>query len=516
MLMVRPDRTRSDGAARQHRSGLDHRALAITFAAFAAFAGLVAIFSGGDDGIWGAWAACGYGVTAIAVWRWPDSLAAILPALIFGLAAPLAWLAIRAPGTPDVETVTRSASLLLHHGSPYLPRGQLVSWKDYNPYLPAMTAFGLPKAAGLPGLLGDPRPWLAVASAAVFAVAFSLGMPHRARRCASCRGDVLRYAVLAVASPICALSLAVGITDPPLLALMCLALALTARRSQPALAGLVIGVACAMKAIAWPALPVIAAMLASRDGTRTAARFCIASVVTAAALVVAMAPALLTRRSGFLENTVLFPLGATPQHTPAASPLPGHLLAVTGPAGHAAAICLVVVAALAVAASLVVRPPADTRAATWRLAIGLALLFALAPDARFGYFAYPAALVGWLAITGRAQAAAAGTAAPEAATAPAAATVATAAESTAESMATEITATGGTVAEASAAEATTAGTATVPTTAQGARGGTAHGVTPKPVLNLLLPALGLAARVRLRWRRRWRSRPAAGSASGRG
>src|SRR5258706_357353 len=157
MLMVRGHRTRSDGAARRHGSGLDHRALAITFAAFAAFAGLVAVFSGGDDGIWGAWAACGYGVTAIAVWRWPDSLAAILPALIFGLAAPLAWLAIRAPGTPDVDTVTRSASLLLHHGSPYLPKGQLHRWTDYNPYLPAMTAFGLPKAAGLPGLLGDPR-----------------------------------------------------------------------------------------------------------------------------------------------------------------------------------------------------------------------------------------------------------------------------------------------------------------------------------------------------------------------
>jgi hypothetical protein len=33
----------------------------------------------------------------------------------------------------------------------------------------------------------------------------------------------------------------------------------------------------------------------------------------------------------------------------------------------------------AAAASLVVRPPLDTGAATWRLAIGLALFFALAP-----------------------------------------------------------------------------------------------------------------------------------------
>jgi hypothetical protein len=411
--MVRPDRTRSDGAARPHGSGLDHRALAITFAVFAAFAGLVAIFSGGNDGSWGAWAVGGYAVTAIAVWRWPDSLAALVPALLFGLVAPLVWLAVRAPITPDVETVTRSAMLLVHHGSPYLPKAQLVSWQSYNPYLPAMTVFGLPKAAGLPGLLGDPRPWLALASVAVFALAFALDMPHRVTGCGPCRGSAVRYAVLAVASPIVALSLAVGITDPPVLALMCLGFALTARRSQSALAGLAIGVACAMKSIAWPAVPVIAAMLATRDGGRAAVRFCVSSLVTAAALVLAFAPALLTRSSGFIDNTVLFPLGATPQQTPAASPLPGHLLADTGSAGHVATVALLAVVALAVAASLVVRPPVDTRAATWRLAVGLTLFFALAPDARFGYFAYPGALLGWLVITGRARGSAPGATAEE-------------------------------------------------------------------------------------------------------
>jgi hypothetical protein len=487
MLMVRPDRTRS-GGGRPHGSGLDRRALIITFLAFAAFAGLVAVFSGGNDGVWGAWAVGGYAVTAVAVWRWPNSLAALLPALAAGLAAPLAWLAIRAPGTPDVETVTRSASLLLHHGSPYLPKALLRTWKDYNPYLPAMTAFGLPKAAGLPGLLGDPRPWLAVATAAVLAVAFSLGSPHGATRCPSCRGTVLRYVVLAVASPLLALSLAVGITDPPVLALMCLGLALTAGRSRPALAGLAIGVACAMKSIAWLALPVIAAMLASRDGARAAARFSIASVATAAALVVAMAPALLIRPSGFLQNTVLFPLGATRQHTPAASPLPGHLLAGTGSAGHAAAIGLLIAAGLAVAASLVVRPPADTRAATWRLAIGLALLFALAPAARFGYFAYPGALLGWLAITARSRAGA------EKGTAPG---VAAAAAAPAEASTT-----GPAAAEATATETTATGAAS-------------QGATTTPVPSRPTPTPGPpAAKLWLRWWRAWRSRPATGNASG--
>jgi hypothetical protein len=494
MLMVRPDRTRS-GGGRPHGSGLDHRALVITFMAFAAFAGLVAVFSGGNDGAWGAWAVGGYAVTAVAVWRWPNSLAALLPALAVGLVAPLAWLAIRAPGTPDVETVTRSAGLLLHHGSPYLPKAQLLRWTDYNPYLPAMTAFGLPKAAGLPGLLGDPRPWLAVATAAVLAVAFSLGMPHGATRCPSCRGSVLRYVVLAVASPVLALSLAVGITDPPVLALMCLGLALTAGRSRPALAGLAIGVACAMKSIAWLALPVIAAMLASRDGARAAARFSIASVATAAALVVAMAPALLTRPSGFLQNTVLFPLGATRQHTPAASPLPGHLLAGTGSAGHAAAIGLLIAAGLAVAASLVVRPPADTGAATWRLAIGLTLLFALAPAARFGYFAYPVALLGWLVITGRSRASATKDTAPGIAAA--------------ETTPAGASATGATAGEATTPDGTATGAdATV-------HGTTAKGATTTPVPGRPAPAPSPAtAKLWLRWWRAWRSRPATDNASG--
>jgi hypothetical protein len=494
MLMLRPDRTRS-GGGRPHGSGLDHRALVITYLVFAAFAGLVAVFSGGNDGVWGAWAVGGYAVTAVAVWRWPDSLAALLPALAVGLAAPLAWLAIRAPATPDVGTVTQSAILLLHHGSPYLPQAALDSWQDYNPYLPAMTAFGMPKAAALPGLLGDPRPWLAVATAAVLAVAFSLGSPHGVTRCPSCRGSVLRYVVLAVASPVLALSLAVGITDPPVLALMCLGLALTAGRSRPALAGLAIGVACAMKSIAWLALPVIAAMLASRDGARAAARFSIASVATAAVLVVAMAPALLTKPSGFLQNTVLFPLGATRQRTPAASPLPGHLLAATGSAGHIAAIGLLILAGLAVAASLVVRPPSDTRAATWRLAIGLAVLFALAPAARFGYFAYPAALLGWLAITGRSRAGA------EKGTATGAAA--------AEAIAAEASTTGPAAGEATATEATA--TATEAT----ATGAASRETTTRPVPSRPTPAPGPpAAKLWLRWWRAWRSRPATGNASG--
>ena len=74
----------------------------------------------------------------------------------------------------------------------------------------------------------------------------------------------------------------------------------------------------------------------------------------------------------------------------------------TGRAGHLAAIGLLIAAALVIAGSLVVRPPADVPAATRRLAIALAVMFVLAPATRFGYFSYPVALLGWLAMTSQA------------------------------------------------------------------------------------------------------------------
>ena len=137
-----------------------------------------------------------------------------------------------------------------------------------------------------------------------------------------------------------------------------------------------------------------------------AGQFVAASLLTTAGLIAATAPGLLARPAGLLQNIVLYPLGMTMHKTPAASPMPGHLLAVTGKAGHLAAVGLLIAAALVIAGSLVVRPPADVPAATRRLAIALAVMFVLAPATRFGYFSYPVALLGWLAMTSRAAKAA--------------------------------------------------------------------------------------------------------------
>jgi hypothetical protein len=132
----------------------------------------------------------------------------------------------------------------------------------------------------------------------------------------------------------------------------------------------------------------------------------------------------------------------------------------------------------------VVRPPADTGAATWRLAIGLALFFALAPDARFGYFAYPGALLGWLLITGRFRRPAPGAAVEQ--TAPAAA----APEGAAAAETATSTSRAGTT-EAVAAAAVPAQASTVPA----------------------WPVLAAAKAKVIRFWLRWRSRPATGNIS---
>jgi hypothetical protein len=154
-----------------------------------------------------------------------------------------------------------------------------------------------------------------------------------------------------------------------------------------------------MKATAWPAVPVFTAMLAARDAAKAAWRFLGVTLMVAVVLSAALAPAALTDPYAFLQNIVLFPLGLTKHKTPAASPLPGHLLAMTGVAGHWAAVGLLLAGGLGFAISLIVRPPLDAPAVAWRLALGLAVMFTLAPATRWGYFVYPIGLVGWLVLT---------------------------------------------------------------------------------------------------------------------
>ena len=395
------------------------------YAAFGAYAVAAAVFSGGRDQVWAIWAACGYTVALFMLWRWSGirvRIAAAGVSVALAVLAPLLWLSVAYRLEDGMMVIDRSATLLLHHGLPYLSATQVTSWLSYNPYLPVMTLFGLPSAAGLGGLAGNSGVWIAIGTVVPLAAAFWIARPHRG--CATCRRDALLATAVAVASPVVGLNLAVITTDPPVLAFILLALALagrpagTSRVAGAVGSGVALGVACDLKSTAWLAVPVLAAMFAARDGARAAGRFVAASAVTVVLLVAALAPAALTSLRGadaLVQNSVLFPLGLTRYKTPAESLLPGHLLTAMGAAGHVISVGLLLAAGLGIVISLVIRPPRDVPAAAWRLAVGLALIFLLGPDVRFGYFIYPLGLIGWLALTattGETQAGPAGAQAP--------------------------------------------------------------------------------------------------------
>jgi hypothetical protein len=247
------------------------------FAVSAVFALVTALTSFyAPERMWGAFAAISYAVSAVtaAVVRRRGVSLAVLISLAGAVAAPLAWMAVTGMMQPEVAVIIRSAAMLVHYGTPYASPAALAaahSWRAYDPYLPALVVFGVPRVF-VGGLLSDPRIWFGIAFAATFGAAA-------------------------------------------------------------------------------------------------------------------------------LANTVLYPLGLAKVASPAASLLPGHLLANTGTLGHWTALMLMVLAGAAVGAWMIVRPPRDVHVAGWRLTLGLALLFVLAPASRVGYFVYPLGLAAWLLLS---------------------------------------------------------------------------------------------------------------------
>jgi hypothetical protein len=372
--------------------------LAAGLVACALFAGGVSLFSKDPlHRLWGTSAAIAYALAALAVMAWRSrqttGVDIALGVMVCGaILVPLLWMVWTGHGEPEVGVVANSAKTLIKHGTPYRSSKVLATTTDpnqYNPYLPLMAAFGVPQALLGHGPLTDPRVWFGVVFLVVFAVALKVAGAR----------DCIRWALLVTASPIIAFELCVGGTDVPMVAFMCLGFALLWRpgKSNTIGGGLALGIASSMKATAWPALVVAFALLYVRDGKREAWRF---TAVSLAVVAVIVGPFAVLRPGSLVKNTILFPLGLASVKSQADSPLLGHVLAQTG------VVILLIGSGLAIAVSLVIRPPTDVPAAAVRLVIGLSAMFVLAPSTRFGYFIYPAALVLWLLIAqaGRASA----------------------------------------------------------------------------------------------------------------
>jgi hypothetical protein len=400
---------------------MPRRWLAGIFAVSAIYALLVAVIS--SDYVhqtWGTIAACGYGLATVAAlvprkYLIPgrnNAGADLAVALAFcgGLVVPLGWLVAHGLRQPEVMVIARSGAGLIHHGTPYPSAAALAATANpnaYNPYLPVMSLFGVPRAlANSP--LTDPRIWFGL----VFVVVFWLALRKAGAR------DPARWMVLVTGCPVIAFTLATGGDDAPMVAFLCLGFAYLWRSisvsregdgwPSPAWqdgsvkAGLALGVAASMKATAWPAVAVGIALLAAACGRRAAVRFTLTAV---SVFVVCVGPFLALDPKALVENTVEFPLGLAHVVSAAASPLPGYLIAETGHAGHAIVVAALVLAGIGIAASLVFRPPRTVPRAMGLLAGAMTLMFLLAPSTRYGYFIYPLCLVIWLlvAVAGRRQ-----------------------------------------------------------------------------------------------------------------
>ncbi|WP_328667258.1 DUF2029 domain-containing protein [Streptomyces sp. NBC_00322] len=300
---------------------------------------------------------------------------------------PLLWLIAIGRAQMEVGVVERGAQLLLSSGSPYQPNPHAVP--DFNPYLPGMSLFGIPHALFGDSVFTSARVWslLGFLAAVIAAVRVSAksgaGVPAN---CARVTG-----VLWLIACPVVALPLAIGGVDPPVVALICLTLAYS-QRGHAGRAGLVLGVAAALKGTAWPALPVVIAVLAVRHGRRAALR-CAAAASGIAVL--AVLPALLRDSGAFYENAILYPFGLSDTKSSAESPLLGHLIVSVVPNGEAVTMALILLSAVGLGMSLLVRPPRNTVAAANRLALGLGLIIMLSPATRVGYAIYPLILLTW-------------------------------------------------------------------------------------------------------------------------
>ncbi|MEV0266805.1 glycosyltransferase 87 family protein [Streptomyces sp. NPDC050617] len=347
--------------------------------------------------VWGIAAAAGYGcaavVAAVSARRWARNAAVV--ALIGAVVVPLVYLTVIDRAQMEVGVVERGADLLLHSGTPYNSDPHAVP--DFNPYLPGMAIFGIPRVLFGDSFLGSARLWFLVGFLAAAFGALRVSLKGTGKGAAGGTGATPAGTsgstgfLWLIACPVVALPLTIGGVDPPVIALVCLALAFT-HRGRAGRAGLALGVAAALKWTAWPAVPVVVALLWACRGRRDAIR-CAAGAAGIAVL--SVVPVALVDTGAFYQNVVLYPLGLGPTQSSAESPLLGHLIVSVVPQGKAVAVALILISALAVGASLLLRPVRDVVSAADRLALGLLLAIVLSPATRIGYAIYPVVLLLW-------------------------------------------------------------------------------------------------------------------------
>ncbi|MEV6488718.1 glycosyltransferase 87 family protein, partial [Actinoplanes sp. NPDC051633] len=209
----------------------------------------------------------------------------------------------------EVLVVERMGASLWSSGTPYLSHDAIAALpvserlSEYRPYQPGMALFGLPRAWFGDVWWTDSRVWFFVVTAAALVWAVRLFPAARAAQSAT-------------VFPVCALTLATGGDDMPVLALCLLALALCASDRYLA-AGVVVGVAAALKLFAFPVVAVLVVLAVATGNGRRLIPFAVGLPV------LALVPSLLVNADALVENVIRFPLGHGLVSSPAQSPFPG-------------------------------------------------------------------------------------------------------------------------------------------------------------------------------------------------
>ena len=376
-------------------AGLD----ALLYGAAAAFAVVVALGAGIPQfREWGRIAVGSYAagaLVAVAMWRAGAGIrsrvllaaAVFLAVAIVPLALETVWRSHSGPGThaqSEVIITEEAAQALVEGHNPYAKtylRGPLaarpVPTKTHLPYLPGMLVFGLPRTLDDASPLTDARVWFAICSIVTLGIALGRSDALPAAK--------LRTAQVAVILPTGALLMATGGDDLPVLALMLLALVLLSDR--PRWAGLVCGLAAALKQTAWPLIPFLLLAAPQRRKVATGLGLVLLPVLI---------PFLVWDPGAFVEDAMKFPLGIGEGASAAGTPTLGSILAGALPGGRAVATVLFFAVVAATAGWLFIRRPwpgpegaARSTAVVWLVA------FVLAPAARFGYLVYPLSLFVW-------------------------------------------------------------------------------------------------------------------------
>ncbi len=298
---------------------------------------------------------------------------------------------------PEVVVIDQAAQRISMGLDPYhaqIRDGHLISgvsgvpeYESFFPYLPLMAFFGLPSTTKGSSHLTDTRLIFSIFTIGVVVLALWL-----LKAPAGVRLRILQFAIVL---PTASLPLATGGDDLPIVALLLLGIVLM-QRKRAGMSGIVLGIVSAMKFTAWPLAFLVLWSMRNQKDKRPILRMLFGFSLVVLSSVV---PFLIQSPHVFVANAILFPFGLAGIASPAASPLPGHLIAYAVPGFHRiyTVIFLGVGAVLFVERLIHRAPKTPAQACDFT---GWLMLYAIcfAPATRVGYLLYPLEffLWGWM------------------------------------------------------------------------------------------------------------------------